>query len=95
MFGEVPQKLNTKVKVQDFLFLEMAPMAVDTGAYDLNSYVKHKGHINAGHYISTIKKHDNWVLISDELAGLDNMEHLASNGSPEVYLMAFVKHSGK
>lgn len=92
MYEAVPRKLDTKIKASDFLFLELAPIATDTGAFDLNSFVRHKGQINSGHYVATIRKNDNWIMISDEKGGIDNMQEIATNGSSEIYLMAYVKN---
>lgn len=90
-FGTTPQKLNTKIKASEFLRLETSNLINDTGDYDLNSFVNHRGQINSGHYIATIHKNDNWLTISDDKGSIDSIEELSNKGSSEVYLMAYVK----
>ena len=90
MFGTVPQKLDTKIKAKKHLHIDMI-YGSEKGDYILNSYVSHKGQISSGHYVATLRKNDNWILISDEKGGIDSIEDLSNKGSPEVYLMAYTK----
>ena len=94
MMEAVPRKLNTKIKVNDLICMDLKHSYEENGVYDLMAFIMHLGDINSGHYISTIRKGNHWVAISDDKAVADDLYHISKLGSSEVYLCAFSKHRG-
>lgn len=95
MLEEVPRKLNTKIVMNDFMFIDkMTQNSEESGAYDLMAFIKHYGAINSGHYIASLRKENHWVAISDDRAAAEDLYRMSTTGSSEVYLCAFSKHIG-
>lgn len=95
MMGDIPKKLNTKITINDFVFLELlGQQPGESGAYDLMAFIKHYGNINSGHYVASLRKDSHWVAVSDDRSAAEDLHKIATTGSSEVYLCAFANHTG-